>query len=486
MDDRAVTRLAILGAGPEAWISALYLKRRLGPVAPEITVLTGNDKPQPGALSTLPAIRDLHARLGLDDLQRVAQTGGTFKLGEAFRDAPSVGDAGFLPYGEIGAAIGPVRFHQQLHRIDPAAPASRLADYALATRAAAEGRFAPPSSDPRSLLSTLDFGLHLDAAAYAEFLRGAAVSEGVTALDDAAANLQAGENGQIKQIKLASGASLETELVIDTRLPDGGPADWLTVPSAFDCLVEGPIAADDPPAPRTLNRAVAEGWLRQIPLQSGTWQQMLTTADAATDQVLETGFGVDGPARRAAWTTGRCQALWQDNLIRLGPAGWRADPLAASDLTLLGRALDLLCAMFPHRDEGAVEAREFNRLMALEIDAANAFAMIFHHCQARTEAVWQAARDVPIAEMLTETLALFCSRGRIGVREFSHHDETRWVAALLAMGVTSEHHDPLADSLGRRVLTERASRILDTVAQTASSLPTQAEFLSRLKSGAPA
>ena len=54
------------------------------------------------------------------------------------------------------------------------------------------------------------------------------------------------------------------------------------------------------------------------------------------------------------------------------------------------------------------------------------------------------------------------------------------------MGVTPEHHDPLADSLGRRVLTERASRILDTVAQTASSLPTQAEFLSRLKSGAPA
>lgn len=486
MHDRAVTRLAILGAGPEAWISALYLKRRLGPVAPAITVLTGNDKPQPGALSTLPAIRDLHARLGLDDLQLVAQTGGTFKLGEAFQDAPSVGDAGFLPYGEIGAAIGPVRFHQQLHRIDPAAPASRLADYALAARAAAEGRFAPPSGDPRSLLSTLDFGLHLDAAAYAALLRGAAVSAGATVLDDAATHLAAGENGHIERIKLASGVSLETDLVIDTRLPDGEPADWLAVPSAFDCLVEGPIAAEDPPAPRTLNRAVAEGWLRKIPLQSGTWQQMLTTADAATDQALETGFGADGPANRAAWTAGRCQALWQGNLIRLGPAGWRADPLAASDLTLLGRALDLLCAMFPHGDEGAVEAREFNRLMALEIDAANAFATMFHHCQARTETVWQAARDVPISEMLTETLALFRSRGRIGVREFSHHDETRWVAALLAMGVTPEHHDPLADSLGRRALTERASRILDTVAQTAASLPTQAEFLSRLKSGAPA
>lgn len=486
MDDRAVTRLAILGAGPEAWISALYLKRRLGPVAPAITVLTGHDKPQPGALSTLPAIRDLHARLGLDDLQLVAQTGGTFKLGEAFQDAPSEGAAGFLPYGEIGAAIGPVRFHQQLHRIDPAAPASRLADYALAARAAAEGRFAPPSADPRSLLSTLDFGLHLDAAAYAALLRGAAVSAGATVLDDTATHLAAGETGHIERIKLASGASLETDLVIDTRLPDGEPADWLAVPSAFDCLVEGPIAAENPPAPRTLNRAVAEGWLRKIPLQSGVWQQMLTTADAATDQVLKTGFGADGPARRAAWTAGRCQALWQDNLIRLGPAGWRADPLAASDLTLLGGALDLLCAMFPHGDEGAVEAREFNRLMALEIDAANAFATMFHHCQARTETVWQAARDVPIAEMLAETLALFCSRGRIGVREFSHHDETRWVAALLAMGVTPEHHDPLADSLGRRALTERASRILDTVAQTAASLPTQAEFLSRLKSGAPA
>lgn len=486
MDDRAVTRLAILGAGPEAWISALYLKRRLGPVAPAITVLTGHDKPQPGALSTLPAIRDLHARLGLDDLQLVAQTGGTFKLGEAFQDAPRMGDAGFLPYGEIGAAIGPVRFHQQLHRIGPDAPASRLADYALAARAAAEGRFAPPSNDPRSLLSTLDFGLHLDAAAYAGLLRSAAISAGVTALEDAVTHLAAGENGHIKRIKLASGASLETDLVIDTRQPDGGPADWLAVPSAFDCLVEGPIAAEDPPAPRTLSRAVAEGWLRQIPLQSCTWQQMLTTADAATDQVLETGFGVDGPARRAAWTTGRCPALWQDNLIRLGPAGWRGDPLAASDLTLMGRALDLLCAMFPHRGEDAVEAREFNRLMALEIDAANAFATVFHHCQTRTEAVWQAARDVPIAEMLAETLALFRSRGRIGVREFSHHDETRWVAALLAMGVTPEHHDPLADSLGRRALTERASRILDTIAQTAASLPTQAEFLSRLKSGAPA
>jgi len=486
MDDRAVTRLAILGAGPEAWISALYLKRRLGPVAPAITVLTGHDKPQPGALSTLPAIRDLHARLGLDDLQLVAQTGGTFKLGEAFQDAPSEGDAGFLPYGEIGAAIGPVRFHQQLHRIDPAAPASRLADYALAARAAAEGRFAPPSADPRSLLSTLDFGLHLDAAAYAALLRGAVVSAGATVLDDAATHLAAGENGHIERIKLASGASLEADLVIDTRLPDGDPADWLAVPSAFDCLVEGPIAAEDPPAPRTLNRAVAEGWLRKIPLQSGVWQQMLTPADAAGDQVLEAGFGIDGPVRRAAWTAGRCQALWQDNLIRLGPAGWRADPLAASDLTLLGDALDRLCAMFPHRDEGAVEAREFNRLMALEIDAANAFATMFHHCQARTETVWQAARDVPIAEMLAETLALFRSRGRIGVREFSHHDETRWVAALLAMGVTPEHHDPLADSLGRRALTERASRILDTVAQTAASLPTQAEFLSRLKSGAPA
>jgi tryptophan halogenase len=157
-------RILIVGRGVDAWMTAAVLATTARGVAEVAVAETA--APPSGQLVALPALRGLHARLGLPEIGKPLLA---LRHGEAVE-----------PFGDTGAPLEGLAFHHYWLRAREGAP---LDAWSLAAQAAARGRFAPRSADPRSPLSTLDHGLLLDGAVYAKALRAVALKAGAVIVD---------------------------------------------------------------------------------------------------------------------------------------------------------------------------------------------------------------------------------------------------------------------------------------------------------------
>lgn len=159
-------RVLITGGGVEAWMTGAALATA-GRGVLEVQVADQGRRPE-GRIAALPALRGLHARLGISDESLASAAGALSRLGARYNDM-------LEPFGQTGAALDGVAFH---HHWRAAGKPAALEAWSLAAQAAARGRFTPGSADPRSPLSTLDHGLTLDAAAYADLLKAVALKAG--------------------------------------------------------------------------------------------------------------------------------------------------------------------------------------------------------------------------------------------------------------------------------------------------------------------
>src|SRR5262249_12039494 len=140
--------------------------------------------------------------------------------------------------------------------------------YALAALAAREGRFIRPSGDPRSVLSTLEYGLHLEARGFADALRAHAERLGASGVRGSLAGVDV-VGGLIDAGQRSRGEGIGGELFIDCPGPQGlltgeATSTWAP-PSARAIEAIRPPAA--PPEPFTRLVADAHGWLETTPLQ---------------------------------------------------------------------------------------------------------------------------------------------------------------------------------------------------------------------------
>lgn len=159
-------RILIVGSGVDAWMTAAVLATAARGTAEVSVVETA--APAAGQLVALPALRGLHTRLGIEV--------GTPLLG--LHHGASV-----EPFGDTGAMLEGLAFHHYWLRAKADGEGATLEAWSLTAQAAARGRFAPRSADPRSPLSTLDHGLLLDAVEYAETLKAVALKAGAKQVD---------------------------------------------------------------------------------------------------------------------------------------------------------------------------------------------------------------------------------------------------------------------------------------------------------------
>jgi tryptophan halogenase len=164
-----MTRVLIVGGGIDAWMTAAALASAGAPTV----MVAETAPPAEGRIAALPSLRGLHARLEISEERLARAAGATPRLAARY-------GAAVEPFGETGASLEGVPFHHYWLRAGDGAP---LADWSLAAQAAARGRFAPASPDPRSPLSTLDHGLTLDAAGYADLLKAVALKAGAMVVD---------------------------------------------------------------------------------------------------------------------------------------------------------------------------------------------------------------------------------------------------------------------------------------------------------------
>ncbi|MDQ0252060.1 tryptophan halogenase [Sphingomonas kyeonggiensis] len=453
-----IRSIGIVGAGVAGWMAALALRRALPGAGISVVETEGPDwslGPFGPGETSLPGFEAWLADHGIDEGALLRSARGSFSLGTAFSGWAGQEADWFLPFGTIGAPIGTVAFHQLAARMRESGQALRLADFSLAAIAAASGRFARPSPDPRSVLSSYGYGLHLDRAGLAEALRlasGLQPAGGFRAFEDDIVTLQ-------------DGTCLTADLWLDCSGPaallagDHGWeswAEWLPV----DRAVETWNAVEGVPPPYAHAGAFEAGWQRTVPLIGGQGGALLYASAFLPDQPGAIPF-VQGRRTRA----------WIGNVVALGAAATLIEPLHGYNLALLQNAIARLIGLLPAAP-GGPEPAEYNRLAASEADRVRDFAILHYKTNGRTgEPLWDQARAAPVPETLAHKLDLYASRGRLPVYDEELFEQEEWIAVLDGQGIRPRRHDALADAIPEPQLRALAARIREVIVDAVRRMP---------------
>lgn len=463
-----IRTVAVLGANLCGWMAAAALAQRLPRDGYRVVVIDdGTDGDGLGdfapVIAVPPALTRFHADLGLDTATLVRDTGGGHALGVAFGGWRGDGAAAFLSYGETGAPLEGIAFHQLAGRLRAAGQPVRLADYALSAVAAQAGRFAPDAP--------IAHALHLPVAPYAALLRRAALQAGAERASARFAEVRIGANGIVNMLMLADGSAIEPVLVLDCSGTDarvaGGTSPGFEDWSGWlpcDRTHAETVPAEGAPPPYTQVDAHDAGWAATWPLDGA-------------DVRLTCSVGGDGKPFRA----GRRVEAWRGNCIAVGAAAGLLEPLHPTALTLVLRSLAQLIQLWPAEPQAPVEAATFNRSAAAALQGARDFLIAHYAVAGRAGAVWDDRRSASIPETLATKRDLFAARGRLPMYDDEPFEEEDWAVMFDAMGLVPRRYDARADVLPlptiERHLADQRARIIAQV----RTLPPYAQAMAALR-----
>lgn len=493
MSNEPIRSILIVGGGTAGWMAAAALSR-LGTAGVRIDLVESEEIGTIGVgEATIPPIRTFNDMLGIDENEFVRRTFGTFKLGIEFVDWTRHGHRYMHPFGNFGADLEGISFHQLWLKMHGQGEAAELEDYNLCAVAAKLGRFQHPATDPRSVLSTLNYAFHFDASLYAAFLRDYSEARGVNRHEGKVvdAGLRS-DDGFVEAVHLADGRRLEADLFIDCSGFRGilieqalqtGYEDWSRwLPC--DRAVAVPCESDGDPLPYTRSTALPAGWQWRIPLQHRTGTgYVYSSAHASDDDAAQAAIDrletpVLGDPRFIRFTAGRRRKFWSRNVVALGLASGFLEPLESTSIHLVQAGISKLLAMLPDRRFNPVLEAEYNRLSHQQLEQIRDFIILHYKANHRGDSdFWRAAAAMDIPDSLSAKIELFRENGRI----FRHDDElfshSSWLAVLLGQGVIPRRTDPLADAIPDEEIRSLLPRMAKFIRSAAEAMPRHRDYV---------
>lgn len=490
-DPRSVVRrILVVGAGAPAWLAAASIARLVASMSCSIDVLEVLDATSPCAsCTTLPSFQRLLALLEVDERALVARTAATFHLGCSFVDWDRPGSRYFHGFGPVGARLDPSPFHQHWLRLREHGEAGDWDEHSVAAVAARSERFARPSTDPRSVLSLMEYGFQVDGGRLAALLQDFATSRGVASIGSVATlEAELGTDERVVALQLDDGRRCAADLYIDCtpgarllpRPVGGGFIDWSSwLPC--DRVIGGTARLVDDPPPFTVAHAAPAGWLGRLHPR-GRLDISYTYAsryedDASARRRLEAmaPTGLSGSERTLDLLAGRPVAFWSGNCLRLPGAG--IDALEGSALHLVQTGIARFLTLFPSSQMSTPDADEYNRQTSEEYDRIRDLLIAHYALSGREEPFWRDRREVELPPLLRHKLDLFRQSGRLATADPDHFTESSWVTVLLGQGLLPAAHDPLADLADRQQVAVSLKQMRAAIAHSVDALPSHGDFL---------
>jgi tryptophan 7-halogenase len=491
-----VGHIVILGGGTAGWMTATALAKTFGK---QVTI----DLLESDAIgivgvgeATIPTIHWFNQLIGLDEAEFVRATKASFKLGIEFVDWTRPGHRYFHPFGRYGVDIGKVPFHHRWLKAQAAGATQPLSAYSLATQLAADNRFAKPADDARSILSTLGYAYHFDAALYAAHLRGIAEAAGVKRHEGKLAKVeQDPDTGFVTAITIESGERLAGDLFIDCS---GFRALLIgdTMEAAFedwshwlpcDRAVAVPCARVTETTPYTRSTAQAAGWQWRIPLQHRTGNgYVYSSAFLSDDEAAATLLGnLDGEPladpRFLRFKAGFRREAWTKNVVAIGLSSGFLEPLESTSIHLIQSGIAKLITLFPERDCDPALARQFNATFGSDMDGIKDFLILHYHTtQGRDDPLWRHVREMPLPDTLVEREEQYRRSGRLMLGSEELFREASWLAVLNGQEIRATGYSPLADTLDAEMNRKQLDQIADVIARAVPTLPRHDDAIAAL------
>jgi tryptophan halogenase len=498
-------RVVVLGGGTAGWMTAAALVKLL-PHAADVHVVESAEIGIVGVgEATLPHLRYFVESLGLDEAEFMRATHGTFKLGIEFEDFGRLGTSYLHPFGSFGTELNGVPFHHYWRRMVAEGRDEEIFPYSLCNVMAAGNRFAPPSTDPNSVLSTYSYAYQFDATLFGPYLRRFAEARGARRTEGKVVGVeQHPESGDIAALRMESGARIEADLFVDCSgfrsllLADTLKEPWEDWSQWLPCDRACALPCTPPSGPiEPYTRAIAmtAGWRWRIPLQHRVGNGYVYSSRHISDDAAAAAItaAVEGAPlaepRILRFRAGRRRRSWVGNVVAVGLASGFLEPLESTSIYLVQGAITQLIELFPQGLIADSDRDEFNRVTDYEYDRIRDFLILHYHATERSDSdFWNHVRTMAVPDSLEEKLGLWRRAGR--VQKYTHglFLEPSWIAVYLGQGMIPNGWDQRADAYEGAALGAAMDRLRARIADAVRAMPDHAAFLAQRNAsiGAPA
>lgn len=434
-------RVVVAGAGQVGVLAAIGVKRAL----PTAEVMVLGLPLDPGALAdraatALPFTNRLHDRLGISEHDIVSRAQGSHRLLTRYLGWGGRGQSGAVSYG---ANIDPAlrtRFAQEWgggSRNAGGGTGSAEPVSSLAEALAEAGRFAVPPEGAPNPLSDIDYALRWNPEGYRALLIAAAQELGIQHVPGDIVGVELTGDGSIAALSITGAGKVAADLFLDctgpralllTALPDFALDDWSVALPLRRLIVarpsQGMLALED------RFTLLEQGWLGQLAGRDGIQVTLGVAPDVSEVDALRALGAV--PLAGFQLEPGRARAPWLGNVVALGDAAARFEPLGHLNLDLAHRELDLLLELLPGRAIEPLERAEYNRRSALMMDAVRD-TLAAHYAAFEGQRVFGPAILSP---QLAVALDQLSRRGRMPFREEAPLLSQEFQLLLGALGYT--------------------------------------------------
>ncbi|MCG2583727.1 tryptophan halogenase family protein [Massilia sp. TS11] len=492
----AIKTIVIVGGGTAGWMTASALATVMGGRY-QIRLVESDEIGIVGVgEATIPMVKRFNQVVGIDEVEFLRATYGTFKLGIEFVNWGRQGERYMHGFGSIGQDLATVRFDQYWQKMRRLGKAAPLEAYSIARMASKANKFMPPTTEAgNSPLAEITYAYHFDASLYARFLRGLAEQRGVQRIEGKISQVrQRASDGFIEAVVLENGTELAGELFIDCSGFRGllieqtlqtGFEDW-THWLPCDRALAVPCASAPVLTPYTRSTAHRAGWQWRIPLQHRTGNghvfcsQFISEDEAAATLLANLDGEALADPRLIKFTTGRRKLGWNKNVVAVGLASGFLEPLESTSIHMIQSAIARLIELFPDSGFDPVVTAEYNRQSAFEYERIRDFIILHYHMNQRTDSeFWQACAHMAIPDTLRQKIALYRSSGRVVRIDNELFSEVGWVQVLEGQNAPIDGYHPLVDVQDEREIADYLHSVQDVIAKCVNVMPEHGAFIAR-------
>ena len=438
--NQRINRVVIVGGGTAGWLTAgvIAAEHCIGSQnsSPEdsfhLTLVESPDIPTIGVgEGTWPSMRSTLQKMGISETDFFRECSASFKQGTLFKGwRTGANDIYTHPftapqsYNEVNLAPHWQTAREQINFAQAVSPQSALfAD-----------KLAPKQISTPEYAFNVNYGYHLDAAKFAEFLRKHCVEKlGVTHIKANVTGINSAENGDIASIATDSHDNIEGDLFIDcsgSRALLLGEHFGIPVCSKSDILFNNTALAaqipytneDDPIESCTLSTAQSAGWIWEIGLPSRrgighVYSSDHNTEERASEELLSyitstvsEQAAAAATLRKVQFSPGHRAKFWHKNCVAIGMSAGFIEPLEASALVLVELSAAMIAEQLPaNRQVMDLVAKRFNDKFLYRWDRIIEFLKLHYILsQRRDTQYWRdncEASSIP--EQLTDLLDLW-------------------------------------------------------------------------------
>jgi tryptophan halogenase len=481
-------RVIVAGGGTAGWLTAYNLAKRLSSSL-DITLVESDQIGTVGVgEATVPTILGFHQIFGIDEREFMQATQATFKLGIVFENWGAPGDRYAHSFGQMGQSNWMVEFHQYWLEAHANGFGGKLEDYCLELKAAEAGKFAKMAGE-----TPLTYAFHLNATAYAAFLRQKSEALGVRRVEGKISEVTLDpQTGNIQSLALEQDRRVDGDFFVDctgfrslllgdtlgVEFEDWG--HWLAADRALAVQTE----STEPPRPYTRAIAHSNGWQWRIPLQNRmgngfVYSSRFCSDDDARATLLGniSGKTITEPLQ-LKFKTGRRVNAWHKNCVAIGLSSGFVEPLESTSIHLIDTALVRLMRLFPFA--GAMEpvAEQFNRDTQVEWEAVRDFVMLHYKQTQRDDSeFWNFYRTMDIPDSLAHRIDIFKENGYVWSDLANLFRAHSWTQVMFGQGLFPEHCHGASRILPPQALKQELEKTRAHVSQNLAKLPDHDDFI---------